>query len=77
MQKHKAAVDEEDFVCFRTRPLMGKWTLHHLGVVCDAYQCRAVGAEALEFCRIHDIQQPLRFSTNLYSEEGALVCCRY
>jgi hypothetical protein len=77
MEKAKSAVGEDDLVLFRTRPLMGKWTLLNTGVVCDAYQCRAVGLEAVAFCQLFQIQQPLRFSTNLYGSEGALVCCRY
>lgn len=36
-----AANEADENPLFRTRPLMGKWTLEHTGMVCDAYQCRA------------------------------------
>lgn len=77
MAEAKDAVGDEDLLLFRTRPLMGKWTLRHTGVVCDAYQCRAVGEDAELFCLRFNISQPLRFSTMLYGKEGALTCCRY
>lgn len=77
MRKAKDAVGDEAMCCFRTRPLMGKWTLLNTGIVCDAYQCRAVGDEAVEFALTFGIQQPLRFATSLYGPEGALTCCRY
>ena len=78
MSKAKEHADrEEDLVVFRTRPLMGAWTLAHAGVVCDAYQCKAVGDDAISFCQRFSIAQPLRFSTKLYGTEGALTCCRF
>ena len=38
MEQAKEAVGDDDPVLFRTKPLMGRWTLHHIGVACDAYQ---------------------------------------
>jgi hypothetical protein len=77
MQGARDAAGADESVLFRTRPLMGRWTLAHVGQVCDAYQCRAVGQDAIAFCTTHGIAQPLRFSTTLYGREGAVACCQY
>lgn len=77
MGEAKEAVGEQESLMFQSRPLMGKWTLAHTGVVCDAYQARAVGDHAIQFCVEFGIQQPVRFSTQLYGQEGALTLCRY
>ena len=73
----KAADEVEESLFFRTRPLMGRWTMEHAGVACDAYQSRAVGEEAIAFCVHFSLLQPVRFSTLLYGVPGALTCCRF
>jgi hypothetical protein len=80
--RHLAAARAEAADCFddeqfRVKPLGGLWTATTLNVAQDAWQGRAVTAEAKAWCQRYSFQVAMRFDISLYTNAGALTCAMY